>query len=386
MQAPVSSTAPAKAGERIRQKMKTHRHLFEEIVKDENLELAIKEACKSRKKSHKKKTRLERLKTDPDRIKKVKDWVLNYKPMRRQPHEIYDGIARKKRYIYVPSVRETVVQHAVVQVLNKYLMKGVYEHTYAAIKGRGQHKAKAYIERYIRKHPKKVKYYLKMDIKQYFPSVPQDRLIAKLEREVKDTRTIDLVRMILYASEDGIPLGYYISQWFANYYLRDMDHKIKEMVGKNLYIRWMDDMVIFAGNKRELHRYKNEIADMLANLGLRLKENWRIERFDHRKGGCFLDFMGFRFYRNRTTLRRTIYYRMTRKARRIARKEKPTIFEMRQFLSYLGWIKHSDTYGAYLEYIKPYVSIQYIKRRISRHDRNTRKTDENNRRADPAAA
>ena len=386
MQAPVSSTAPAKAGERIRQKMKTHRHLFEEIVKDENLELAIKEACKSRKKSHKKKTRLERLKTDPDRIKKVKDWVLNYKPMRRQPHEIYDGIARKKRYIYVPSVRETVVQHAVVQVLNKYLMKGVYEHTYAAIKGRGQHKAKAYIERYIRKHPKKVKYYLKMDIKQYFPSVPQDRLIAKLEREVKDTRTIDLVRMILYASEDGIPLGYYISQWFANYYLRDMDHKIKEMVGKNLYIRWMDDMVIFAGNKRELHRYKNEIADMLANLGLRLKENWRIERFDHRKGGCFLDFMGFRFYRNRTTLRRTIYYRMTRKARRIARKEKPTIFEMRQFLSYLGWIKHSDTYGAYLEYVKPYVSIQYIKRRISRHDRNTRKTGENNSRADPATA
>ena len=366
--------------------MKTHRHLFEEIIKDDNLELAIKEACKSRKKSHKKKTRLERLKTDPDRIKKVKDWILNYSPMRRRPHEIYDGIARKKRQIYVPSVRETVVQHAVIQVLNRHLMNGVYEHTYAAIKGRGQHKAKQYVEKYIRKHPKDVKYYLKMDIKQYFPSVPQDGLIAMLEREVKDTRTVDLIRMILYASEDGIPLGYYISQWFANYYLRDMDHRIKEMVGKNLYIRWMDDMVIFAGNKRELHRYKNEIADMLADLGLRLKENWRIERFDHRKGGCFLDFMGFRFYRNRTTLRRTIYYRMTRKARRIARKEKPTIFEMRQFLSYLGWIKHSDTYGAYLEYVKPYVSIQYIKRRISRHDRNTRKTGENNSRADPAAA
>lgn len=108
--------------------MKTHRHLFEEIIKDDNLELAIKEACKSRKKSHKKKTRLERLKTDPDRIKKVKDWILNYSPMRRRPHEIYDGIARKKRQIYVPSVRETVVQHAVIQVLNRHLMNGVYEH------------------------------------------------------------------------------------------------------------------------------------------------------------------------------------------------------------------------------------------------------------------
>lgn len=217
--------------------MKTHRNLFAETVTDENIELAVKEACKSRKKSHRKKTKLERLKNDPERVRIVRKWIINYKPMRRTPREIYDGIARKKRQIYVPSVRETVVQHAVVQVLDKHLMNGVYEHTYAAIKGRGQHKAKKYIERYIRKNPKKIKYYLKMDIKQYFPSVPQDELMAKLEREVKDTRMLDLIRMILYASEDGIPLGYYISQWFANYYLRDMDHQIKDLVGQNLYIR-----------------------------------------------------------------------------------------------------------------------------------------------------
>ena len=171
--------------------MKTYRHLFEEIISDKNIELAIKESCKSRKKSNKKRVKLNKLKERPDRVKIVREWIESYKPMRRTPHEIYDGIARKKRKIYVPSVRETVVQHAVVQVLNKHLMKGVYEHTYAAIKGRGQHMAKAYIERYIRNNPRGVKYYLKMDIKQYFPSVPQDKLMEMLEREVKDTRTVD---------------------------------------------------------------------------------------------------------------------------------------------------------------------------------------------------
>lgn len=268
-----------------------------------------------------------------------------------------------------------MVQHAVVQILNQHLMTGIYEHTYAAIKGRGQHKAKKYIEKYIREHPRGVKYYLKMDIKQYFPSVPQDRLMAKLKREVKDTRTVELVKKILYASEDGIPLGYFISQWFANYYLRDMDHRIKQMVGRDMYVRWMDDMVIFSGNKRDLHRYKDEISGMLEGLGLRLKDNWRIQRFDYPKGGCFLDYMGFRFYRNRTTMRRSIMYRITRKARRIAKKDKPTIYEIKQFMSYVGWLSHSDTYGIYTERVKPYVDIQYMKRRISRYDKRRARDD-----------
>lgn len=371
-QASVSSIVQAKADERIRQ-MKTYRHLFEEIITDKNIELAIKEAYRSRKKSKKKRGKLEKLRVHEHRIEIVRKWITNYKCIKRDPREIYDGISRKKRYIFVPSVRENVVQHAVVQVLDKYLSKGTYEHCYAAIKGRGQHKAKKYVEKWVRKHPKDCRYYLKMDIKQYFPSVPQKILIEKLEHKVRDHRTIQLIKDILATSDEGIPLGYYISQWFANFYLQELDHTISEFPGKKMYIRWMDDMVIFSGNKRRLHRYKNDIEAELEKIGLRLKDNWRIERFDHKDGGCFLDFMGFRFYREKTTLRRSIFLRMCRKARRMHKKEKPTLFECRQALSYLGWIKDSDTYGAYLEYVKPFVNYQQIKRRISRHDRRENK-------------
>ncbi len=349
--------------------MKTYRHLYEKIISDENIELAIKEACKSRKKSTKKRSKLEHLKENEHRIEVVRKWIVEYKCIRRMPKEIYDGIGRKKRFIYVPSVRETVVQHAVVQILDKYLSKGTYERCFAAIKGRGQHKAKRCIERWIRKHPKDCKYYLKMDIKQYFPSVPQRILMEKLEKRVKDHKTIDLIRDILHASDDGIPLGYYISQWFANFYLMELDHTITDMPGTKLYIRWMDDFVIFSGNKKRLHKYKELVEHELNIIGLRLKDNWRIERFDHKNGGCFLDYMGFRFYRNKTTLRRGIFLRMCRKARRMYKKEKPTLYECRQALSYLGWIKDSDTYGAYLTYVKPYISYQKIKRRISAHDK-----------------
>lgn len=117
--------------------MKTYRHLFEEIISDENIELAIKEAYRSRKKSKKKRGKLERLRVHEHRIEIVRKWITDYRCIKRDPREIYDGISRKKRYIYVPSVRENVVQHAVVQILDKYLSKGTYEHSYAAIKGRG---------------------------------------------------------------------------------------------------------------------------------------------------------------------------------------------------------------------------------------------------------
>ena len=364
--------------------MRTYRHLYEEVLTDENIELAIKEACKSRKKSRKKRRALEKLKTRPDRVQMVRDWITRYELIKREPKEIYDGIKRKKRYIYVPSVRETVVQHAVVQILDKYLSKGKYEHCYAAIKGRGQHMAKRYIEKWIRKHPKNAKYYLKMDIKQYFPSVPQNILMAKLESQVKDHRMLKLVDLIISAADYGIPLGYYISQWIANYYLQSLDHYITSLPGKKMYVRWMDDMVIFSSNKKRLRQYKAKIESELERLGLRLKDNWRIERFDHPKGGCFLDYMGFRFYRNRTTLRRSIYMRMCRKAQKISKEEKPTLFEVRQMMSYRGWLKHSDTYRAYQKYIKPYINIQQLKRRISRHDKKGVPNDIQKSNRDPA--
>lgn len=85
MQAPAGSMVMAKAGERIRQSMKTHRHLYDEIISDKNIELAIKEACKSRKKSNKKRAKLDRLKLRPDGADIVRGWIENYKEMRRIP-------------------------------------------------------------------------------------------------------------------------------------------------------------------------------------------------------------------------------------------------------------------------------------------------------------
>lgn len=89
--------------------------------------------------------------------------------------------------------------------------------------------------------------------------------------------------------------------------------------------------------------------------------------------GRDLDFMGFRFYRNRTILRKSIMYKATRKARKISKKEKTTILDARQMLSYLGWIDCTDTYLMYRKWIKPCINFQQLKRKVSRYDKNDEK-------------
>jgi len=79
--------------------------------------------------------------------------------------------------------------------------------------------------------------------------------------------------------------------------------------------------------------------------------------------------MGFKFYRDRVTLRRNIMLKATRKAKRLSHKEKPSIYDIRQMLSYIGWIDHTNTYGMYQQRIKPYVDIGKLKKRISSYDR-----------------
>ena len=137
------------------------------------------------------------------------------------------------------------------------------------------------------------------------------------------------------------------------------------------YMRYMDDMVIFGSNKRVLHRMRQAISDYLEmELGLELKVNWQVFRFSYGNNqGRDLDFMGFRFYRNRTILRKSIMYKATRKARKISKKEKATILDAHQMLSYLGWIDCTDTYLMYWKWIKPCVSFQQLKRKVSRYDK-----------------
>lgn len=347
---------------------------MEKYLSDANYNEAVLNACR-----HKggKKRKYRKARKIKEHSEELKPYFLaeaaNFKNDEHKPKFIYDGIRRKQRMILVPTMREQVIHHMVVNVLKPIFMKGMYEHSYGSIPGRGAHGGKKHIEKWIRKGGRDVKYVLKMDVKKYFDSVPHDILKAKLAKQIHDKEFLAVLYEIVDATgtDKGIPIGFYTSQWFANWYLTELDHYIKEELGVKYYVRYMDDMVIFGGNKRKLHKIRKDIEVYLnEKLGLQMKENWQVYLFDYvdKEGnhkGRDLDFMGFRFYRDRTILRKSIMLKATRKAKRLGRKARITIHDCRQMLSYLGWLDCTDTYSMYLKFIKPYVDFGYLKERES---------------------
>lgn len=348
--------------------MKSYNHLWEELISYDNIWLAIDNAANG----NMKRKLLKKMGRDPDAyIDKVRKWIIEFEPIKHEPKIINDGISAKKRAIVVPTVREHIVQHAIVNILKPIFMKGMYEHSYASIPGRGCHAGMKTIKKWIQHDPSNVKYCLKLDIQKYFDSIPHDVLLAKLQRIIHDEEFLSLLEKVISTIETGLPLGFYLSQWLANWYLSELDHYIKEVLGVPHYIRYQDDMVLFGSNKRKLHQIKVEIENYLKyNLELTLKHNWQLFRFHTKKDkGRFLDFMGFRFYRNRVTLRRKIALKAMRKARRIHKKGRATVHDARQMMTYKGWIRATDTYTWFQTYIKPYVKFQDMRRKIAKHDK-----------------
>ncbi|MCI5919360.1 MAG: RNA-directed DNA polymerase [Roseburia sp.] len=304
-----------------------------------------------------------------------------WKPVKHGKVRINEGTSKKQRLIEKPRYNyEQVVHHIVVSACYDIFMQGMYEFSCGSVPDRGAHYGKKYIERWIHTDLKNCKYILKMDIRHFFESVDHDVLKAWLEKKIRDKRMLNILFLIIDGSEQGLPLGFYTSQWLSNFMLQPLDHYIKEQLHAAHYIRYMDDMVVFGRNKKELHRMRIAIDDFLRErLNLKMKGNWQVFRFEYveRKTGKVkgrpLDFMGFEFHQDRTILRESIMLSCTRKVNRVAKKDKITWYDATAILSYMGYLTHTDTYGMYQDRVKPYVNVKKLKRIVSKHSKRKEK-------------
>ena len=375
--------------------MKTYKHQFEKVIDFGNLVRAINRS--SLKKRDREDVNDVFLKPEKHIKKIVKQLTeQTWKPRKHEAKIINDGITQKKRLIICPDYcYEQVIHHAVVQVLQPIFFKGMYEYSCGSIPDRGATLGKKYIEKYIHKNnisnpPKNckwnksnIKYVLKIDIHHFFQSINIDILKQKFADKIKDERMLWLINVILqsnivsFQGEDvdiGLPIGYYTSQWFANWYLQDLDHFIKEKLHIRCYVRYMDDMIMFGRNKKELRKCLEAIREFLKTLDLELKDNYQIFRFDYidkdgKRKGRPLDFIGFKFYRDKTILRKPILYKCTRKAAKLEKKDKLTWYDACQVLSCMGYFKHSDTWLIREKYVAKKINIKACKQVISKHSK-----------------
>ncbi len=152
----------------------------------------------------------------------------------------------KKRLLGIPTVVDRVVQQAIAQVLSPIFEKTFSDNSFGFRPGRSAHGALRRCQEYMNEV---YKWLVDIDLVSYFDTVNQDKLIGLIYREVKDTRTISLIRKYLNAgvmingivstTELGVPQGGNLSPLLSNIMLNELD---KELTKRGLrFVRYADD-------------------------------------------------------------------------------------------------------------------------------------------------
>lgn len=220
-----------------------------------------------------------------DTIAEIQEMILTgeYTPRRHEPVTINRTGPHKERQIIKPDYfPEQIAHHVAVQALLPVVMSGMGDFVLGSIPGRGAHYGKRYIEKWLREDERHTRIIGKLDIRHFFQSVDHDILRDWIHRKVRPGKVRDLCDAIIDGVDEGLPLGYYTSQWFSNFLLQPLDHLIMEQLHADHMARYMDDIVIFGANKKTIHAAMVEIDRYLwDNFHLQVKKNWQVFRMEY---------------------------------------------------------------------------------------------------------
>lgn len=363
--------------------MKSYNNLYEKILNKENIRQAIIDVSKHRTTKKDVQRMLQNIDSVVENIYNLLS-TNSFKPSKHKPKIINEHSSKKTRKIICPTLTEQIIHHLIIQALEPIFIQKFYTFTIASMPGKGISYGKKYIEKWLRKLQNKNQkiYILKIDIRHFFESINKNILKQKLRKLIRDDRFYILIKSVIDYDffSNGLPLGFYTSAWLANFYLMEFDYFIKQELKISHYMRYMDDMVLMDTNKSKLHRAFTKMQKYLANnLRLTIKDDWQVFRWSYfdtidskEKGRC-LDYLGFQFRYNRTTIRKSSLYRLRKKANALYRKRKQNKplnwYIACQFLSQLGWMLQADTQTYYEKHIKTKVSIKCLKHIIASHSR-----------------
>ncbi|CAB4126421.1 RT_Bac_retron_I domain containing protein [uncultured Caudovirales phage] len=309
--------------------MKRIGNLFDDICSIENLQLADERARKGKRKQP------GVVQHDLNRegnITALHEMLVN-DDYYTSPYTTFTIYEPKERLIFrLPYFPDRIVHHAIMNKLEPMFVACYTKDTYSCVKGRGIHGAWRAVKEALEDR-EGTQYCVKFDIRKFYPSIDHDILKALLRRKLKDERLLHLLDEII-DSADGLPIGNYLSQFLANFYLTYFDHWLKEVKGVKYYFRYADDIVILADNKPYLHQL---LADMRAyldtNLKLQIKQNYQVFPVSSRG----IDFVGYVFYHTHILLRKRIKQNF---ARKMAKGATPATIA-----PHFGWMKYCNSYN-----------------------------------------
>lgn len=261
----------------------------------------------------------------------------------------------KKRLISAAPFRDRVVHHALCNVIEPIFTRSFIDDSYANQVGKGTHRAVDRCQFFARRYP----YVLSLDMRQFFPSIDHAILQEILAKKVNDKRTLWLIEQILasgqgvlseayemvyFAGDDlfavnrprGLPIGNLTSQFWGNVYLNGFDHFVKRTLRCRAYVRYVDDLLLFAEDKGTLWAWKELIMARLATLRLTIHAHAQPRPVTEG-----IPFLGFVVYPEKRRLKRRSGLAYRRRLRRLVgsyqneERGLPSVS-----VSVRGWVNH----------------------------------------------
>ncbi len=206
--------------------------------------------------------------------------------------------SREKRPLGIPTVRDRVVQRAVLHVLEPIFEREFAEHSYGFRPNRGCKDALRRVDGLLKRG---YRYVVDADLRSYFDTIPHDRLRERVAERVSDGRVLDLVSLFLqqgildglahWTPTEGTPQGAVISPLLSNIYLNPLDHEM----ARNGYemVRYADDFVVLCRTEAEAEAALERVRAWVEAQGLSLHpEKTRIADAD----GTGFEFLGYHFH------------------------------------------------------------------------------------------
>lgn len=311
-----------------KQTMKRYGNLYNKIISLDNLYIADSKARRRKEGSF----GVRKHNENKDQNLQDLHRILKNREFKTSKYDVFTIKEPKEREIYrLPYFPDRIVHHAIMNILEDIFVSVFTADTYSCIKGRGTHLCAKKVYKSMRIDPEGTVYCLKFDIKKFYLSIDHEILKTLLRKKIKDKDLLHLLDEII-DSAPGVPIGNYLSQYFANFYLSYFDHWVKEELKIKHYFRYADDIVIFGADKPYLHSKLAKIRTYLNdNLNLRIKENYQV--FPVAARG--VDFVGYVIFHTHMLLRKSIKKDFARAVK--AGKS------INSIMSYRGWAIHCDS-------------------------------------------
>jgi RNA-directed DNA polymerase len=223
-----------------------------------------------------------------------------YRPQAVKRVHIPKPGTKETRPLGIPTVRDRVVQTAVVKVIEPIFEQDFAERSYGFRPGRGCKDALRRVDTLLKAG---YTFVVDADLKSYFDTIPHDRLLDRLRTKISDGRLLTLIELFLKAGildgmqewdpTEGAPQGAVLSPLLSNVYLDPFDHLMAEQ-GFEI-VRYADDFVILCRTAEDAERALQIVQHWTSDNGLTLHPT--KTRIVNSQTDAF-EFLGYRFVKH----------------------------------------------------------------------------------------